>query len=170
MEKGGHVSAQMTLFGMPIKEADLTARVAPVFGSFKSLRYGPTYSEPLAKAAALAGLEEKYPDELSRLRASGRHLCYLNIGLARYGVPWSVTSDLIRDDQKIDMDISGNCINNRHGAIFKDPCFAWTGQFIRSQANGSKSRVIRLWTLSRPQFIKWLGAVPASAVFAPQTA
>lgn len=103
-------------------------------------------SEVEKKNEVLKEFETKYPGFLDRARAKARHYCRTNHGNIKYGIPYSVTMDDVRELLDIQT-ASGTKANNVHGAVFKTKEFKWTGQFYHSKTENSHARIIRIWQL-----------------------
>jgi len=113
-------------------------------------------------------LKAKYGTHQDRDRATARHFLYKNKGFHKYGMAWTITMDDVRQICEIPS-LPGSTRNNKNGAFFCTPDFAWTGHTHVSQVPGGHGNPIKIWTLSPKKFIEKFGRIPGGAEFARGT-
>ena len=104
----------------------------------------PTEAEK--QKAILIMMEKDNKSWLYEARKRARRFCYQNKGFPKYGIPYSITSDDVRELMGIEN--SGfKYSNNVMGSLFRDGRFKKTGEYYASKALGSHGSIRAIWVL-----------------------
>ena len=89
--------------------------------------------------------EVNKPDELELKRKTARHYCYSNKGLMKYGQSFAVTMDDVNELRNTPV-LRGKG-NNINGNVFQTNYFEWTGEWYKSNREGSHNNLLKIWRI-----------------------